>query len=87
MNCYNEEDNPMSEHNRLKWLCSDERWEIIQRLRQRVAAEARPRHRGVSHTLLCLSCKYYNPTTQAYLRCAVHPEGPKSDTCPDKEER
>jgi hypothetical protein len=79
--------------------------EIAQRLRQRVAAErslimlgsspladevrARPRHRGVSHTLLCLSCKYYNPTTQAYLRCAVHPdpEGPKSDTCPDKEER
>jgi|688.fasta_scaffold595985_3 hypothetical protein len=44
--------------------------------------------RGVSHTLLCLSCKYYNPTTQAYLRCAVHPEGPESDTfCPDQEPR
>ncbi len=83
----------MSEGNRLI--------EIAQRLRQRVAAErslimlgsspladeVRATRRGVSHTLLCLSCKYYNPTTQAYLRCAVHPEGPKSDTCPDKEER
>jgi hypothetical protein len=53
-----------------------------------LADEVRARHRGVSHTLLCLSCKYYNPTTQFYLRCAVHPEGPESDTfCPDKEER
>jgi hypothetical protein len=53
-----------------------------------LADEVRARHRGVSHTLLCLNCKYYNPTTQAYLRCAVHPEGPKSDTfCTDKEER
>jgi hypothetical protein len=49
---------------------------------------ARATRRGGFHVLLCMNCKYYNPTTQAYLRCAVHPEGPESDTfCPDKEER
>ncbi len=66
-----------NEHNRLEWLCSDQRYNMI----------AQAKRRGRFHVLLCMNCKYYNPTTQFYLCCAVHPEGPKIDTfCPDKEE-
>jgi hypothetical protein len=69
--------------------------DLMRQAQQRAASErslvmptSYSSRRGVSHTLLCLDCKYYNPTTQAYLRCAVHPEGPEGDTfCPDKEER
>jgi hypothetical protein len=69
--------------------------DLMRQARQRAVSErslvmptSYSSRRGVSHALLCLDCKFYNPTTQAYLRCAVHPEGPPtSDTCPDKEER
>jgi hypothetical protein len=69
--------------------------DLMRQARQRAVSErslvmptSYSSRRGVSHAFLCLNCKFYNPTTQAYLRCAVHPEGPKSDTfCTDKEER